>query len=257
MSDKPLFRERALEAIDSIDGLDELITIVPARSWIALAAIGTLLITLVVWGVLGRVPIVERGAGIATTGGGPQNAIAPAAGVIIAGPLVIGTIIERGDVIARVRTSRLETIPVRATLRGRVIDVKHRTSDAVGRGDPIVTIEPIGTTTTIEGFVEYGVRQPIAPGTPAEIKPLDESSTLASPIRGVIVAAAPQPATAERIAAVLGNDRVASSLHGTSAREVTIDVRDAPDRFPAGAPYAIAVVTDEVSPLRYLFPHAR
>jgi len=253
--DRPLFRARALESIDSIDGLDEVMTIVPARSWIALAAIGVFLLALIGWGVFGTMPIVVRGAGVVSASGGLRSAIAPATGFIVSGPLAIGTTVAPGDVIARVRTAMLETIPLRAEIYGFVVDLKHRNNEAVVRGDPIATIQPQGTHLTIDGFVQYGVRQSIGPGTPAEVKPLDETATLASPMRGTIVAAAPYPASAERISSVLGNDRVASELRGTSLREVTIDVRGG--TLPAGAPYSIAVVTSEVSPLRYLFPNAR
>ena len=255
MPDRPLFRERALEAIDSLDGLDELITIVPARSWIALAAIGTLLLVLVVWGVFGRVPVVKRGAGIVSAAGGQQTAIAPAAGVLIAEPLPIGSVVEPGEVVARIRTAMLETVPLRAAVGGRVVDVRHRISDVVKRGDPIVTIEPQGARLSVEGFVEYSVRRPIAVGTAAELKPLDESSGLASPERGTIVAAAPQPASAERVAAILGNDRVARDpARDERSRSDDRRRRQRAASFPAGAPFDIAVVTDEVSPLQFLFP---
>ena len=252
----PLFRARALEAIDSREGLDELMTIVPSRSLYALMAIGAVLLGALVWGIFGRVPIVERGAGVVTSTSGTSVVPASADGMLVADPLPIGTVVSRGRVLARLRTAALESSPLRAPVDGTIVDVRARAFANVKRGDPILTIEPGGAALQIVGFVDYRADPPVTSGMVARVTPIDDSGVARSPIRGHVVAAAPEPATAARVASILGNETLAASL-SSSLREVTVAIDGDASKPAAGSPYSIVLVTGEVSPLAFLFPRER
>jgi hypothetical protein len=252
----PLFRERALEAIDTREGLDELMTIVPARSLYALVAVVAVLAAALGWAIFGRVPIVERGTGVVASSGGTVTVAALADGLLTRDPLPIGTQVRRGTVVARLRTAALESSPVRAPIDGTIVDVRERAGAAVKRGDAVVTIEPAGATLRVVGFVNFRASPPVVAGMSARVTPVDDSGVAIAPIRGTISSAAPEPATAARIAAVLGNDGAGSSPHGT-LREVSIALDGDASAAAAGNPCTIVVVVDEVSPLAFLFPRER
>ena len=62
--DKQLFRPEALETLSSPDKLNQLMTVVTAKDWIPLLAIGMLLATGVAWSLLGSVPSTVTGRGV-------------------------------------------------------------------------------------------------------------------------------------------------------------------------------------------------
>ena len=63
---KQIFRKVALERLSSPEQLDLVMQVTSPRSWIALSAVGLLLVTLVIWGILGSIPEKTQ-----ATGGGP------------------------------------------------------------------------------------------------------------------------------------------------------------------------------------------
>jgi len=251
-----LFRARALEAIDSREGLDELMTIIPSRSLYALIAIGVVLVSGLIWGIFGRVPLVERRAGVVAANGGASIVPAMADGMLISDPLPIGTSVTRGEVLARLRTAALESSPLRAPVDGTIVDVRARGFANVKRGDPVLTIEPAGASLQLVGFVEYRADPPIVPGTAARVTPIDDSGIVTTPIQGHVAIAAPEPATAARVASILGSESLAATLSST-LREVTIAIDSNSAKPAPGSPYSIVLVTGEVSPLAFLFPRGR
>lgn len=59
-----LFRQKALEKLQSPDRLDELMTVTPPSAWIALAVIGTLVVGLLGWAIAGSVQLRSSGDGV-------------------------------------------------------------------------------------------------------------------------------------------------------------------------------------------------
>jgi HlyD family secretion protein len=97
-----LFRAAALERFSSPEQLDRLVTITPARSWLALVALWLLIAGASSWAVLGSVPIRVGGDGILVTrGGSVYDAMASAAGNVVALTVTPGALVAKGDTIAR------------------------------------------------------------------------------------------------------------------------------------------------------------
>ncbi len=63
-----MFRDEAVAAIDAVDRLDEAMTIVSARSAIALSAIGLLVLLALAWAVFGTIPVTVTGRGVFARG---------------------------------------------------------------------------------------------------------------------------------------------------------------------------------------------
>jgi hypothetical protein len=59
-----IFRQESLERLSSPEQLDQLMQIVNSRSWLSLAALGSLVGLAVVWSIFGRVPIMVAGKGV-------------------------------------------------------------------------------------------------------------------------------------------------------------------------------------------------
>jgi HlyD family secretion protein len=98
-----IFRKVALERLSSPEQLDQLMQVTTPKGWLALTALGALLLTAVGWGVFGSIPTETIGEGILLRRGGVSNVVAAENGQveeILAG---VGDVIEKGQVVARIR----------------------------------------------------------------------------------------------------------------------------------------------------------
>jgi len=104
---KALFRAKALNRLSSPDKLDELITVVGPKGWIAIIAIFALIVTLVFWGVFGSIAIKVKGQGILLRTGGLLKITSHVRGRVTDVAIVPGDFVRRGDVIARIEQPKL------------------------------------------------------------------------------------------------------------------------------------------------------
>ena len=77
-----LYREKALEKLSSPEQLDQLITVVNPRSWIALLAVSIIVFVFIFWLLFGSVPITIDGDGIITDPMSVNNIVAEESGLI-------------------------------------------------------------------------------------------------------------------------------------------------------------------------------
>lgn len=61
-----IFRQESLEKLSSPERLDQLMQIVKPFDWLAIGTCGTLVLTAVIWSVVGRIPMTVDGRGIVT-----------------------------------------------------------------------------------------------------------------------------------------------------------------------------------------------
>lgn len=102
-----IFRKVALERLSSPEQLDQLMQVTTPKGWLALTALGALLATALVWGVFGAIPTEAAGEGILLRRGGVSSLVAAETGQveeILAG---VGDVIEKGQVVARIRQEEL------------------------------------------------------------------------------------------------------------------------------------------------------
>ncbi|HEY9647242.1 MAG TPA: hypothetical protein V6C88_12770 [Chroococcidiopsis sp.] len=74
-----IFRQKSLERLSSPEQLDQLMQVVNPRSWLSLAALGSLVLLTVVWSIVGRIPITATGKGILVR---PSNSSSKLVGLI-------------------------------------------------------------------------------------------------------------------------------------------------------------------------------
>jgi HlyD family secretion protein len=103
-----IFRKVALERLSSPEQLDLLMQVTSPRSWIALAGLGVLLLTGVVWGMYGTVPTKVHAQGVLIRPGGVFDVFSTGAGPLRAVVVREGDLIKRGDIVAHVEQPALE-----------------------------------------------------------------------------------------------------------------------------------------------------
>jgi HlyD family secretion protein len=102
-----IFRKVALERLSSPEQLDQLLQVTNPRGWLALGALGALLLSALTWAILGSIPTEAGGEGILLRQGGVTSLVAAEQGQVEELLVSVGDVIAKGQVVARVRQEEL------------------------------------------------------------------------------------------------------------------------------------------------------
>lgn len=260
-----------MAAIDSVDRLDEAITIVSARSALALTAILTLVALALVWACFGTIPVTVAGRGVFVAGGGTAQISAPADGTIETVDVAVGASVQRGAAIARERTASGEMVALRTPQDGTVAEITGAATVFVHRGDPVASVAPAGGALRAVVFVPVDTDRHVEVGMAASVVPADVPALGGRAVRAQVVSVAPYPASAERIRNALQDDALASQFPATvPVREVQLQLQQRPDGSldwsgvvgttvpPAGGtPCSATIQVQERHPIEIIFSRSQ
>jgi multidrug efflux pump subunit AcrA (membrane-fusion protein) len=102
-----LFRKSALERLSSPEELDSLIQVTNPKGWIALLALGGLVIVAVAWGLFGSIPVKIISHGVMIRSGRIQEIDATTDGKVAAVYTGRGRSVRKGEVVARMAEPKL------------------------------------------------------------------------------------------------------------------------------------------------------
>lgn len=102
-----VFRQVTLDRLTSPEQLDQLLQITDRRGWVALLALVVVLVTAVVWGILGTIPQNVAGTGILIKSGGVFEIIPLAGGRMTDVAVGVGDFVVEGQVVARIAQPEL------------------------------------------------------------------------------------------------------------------------------------------------------
>lgn len=125
MEQNKLFRKSALEKLSSPERLDVLMKVTAPGGWIALWAIGFLLLALVVWSVVGSIAIKVEGKGILIRGGTVLEVGSLGAGRISEILIKPGDVVKPGQVVATL------SLP---DLQQRIANTREEIASLTGQG---------------------------------------------------------------------------------------------------------------------------
>lgn len=98
-----LFRKSALETLNAPEQLDKTLKLVPLRGWVALLAIGLILVAVAWWSVVGNVTRTVSANGYIMPLGGSAHVLAPSTGVVAELPdLRANQRVTRGELVGRI-----------------------------------------------------------------------------------------------------------------------------------------------------------
>ncbi len=104
-----LFRKSALQTLSSPEQLDQLLKITRPRAWIALCAIGAILVAAILWGIFGSLPTTVIGQGLVMHRGGIFNIVSVGSGTVTEiGDFKVGELIREGQLLGRIAQPQLE-----------------------------------------------------------------------------------------------------------------------------------------------------
>lgn len=265
-----LFRQEAVDTLNAPDRLDARLKVISPRHWIPLCAVCVLLLTVVGWGVWGRVSVCIEGRGILIRA---QQVVELKAGSSARVARVVvepGTAVRKGDVLAELesasdgaRVSGATTIV--APQDGMLLDSILRPGWRIREGEVIGALGLFGDgkEQLCLGYLKLKEGQLARNGLRAFVVPEVARSAHLGAIEGRIVYVRPIPTDHDRTAARLGSKELAGLLVGTDRlAEVIIELPEAMRRTPEGEMIPVALGTlagikvevERKPPVGFLFP---
>jgi multidrug efflux pump subunit AcrA (membrane-fusion protein) len=250
------YRQIALERLSSPEQLDQVLQVTHLRSWLALTALGVLLLMALVWSVVGTIPTKISAPGMLIRPGGLFDLFAPGEGNVVDVLVKEGQVVEKGQVVARLNQpslaaevedarihiagmtagsderreaeralavveQRLATASlVRSPHPGRILEIKVRPGDVVGRGAPIVSLQLAdqeGTGIQAVVYVPAANGKSVLPGMPVQISPTTAAREEYGFLIGRVTYVSEFPSTREGMMRVLANEGLVANLSAQGA----------------------------------------
>lgn len=170
-----IFRESSLEKLSSPEQLDRVIKITSSRSWLILTAMAILTVSLLIWGLLGKIPTQVTSDGILLSSGGIYSVQNVVPGIVSDVQIEQGDYVESGDVLVRLdlaaylreidelkkdvglmhsdalrkkivekQKEYFKNSIVSAPTHGRVVEVLTKKGDAIQPGQVLVKLSRVG-----------------------------------------------------------------------------------------------------------------
>src|SRR5262249_9561748 len=91
-----------LQQLSSPEELDQLLNITTPKGWLALLAIGVLLVVALVWSFVGTIPTKVSGCGILILTEDLMDVVSDSSGRLVSVEVQVGQAVEAGQVVARI-----------------------------------------------------------------------------------------------------------------------------------------------------------
>ncbi len=224
--DKPIFRQAALERLSSPEQLDQLVRVTQPMGWLALLALSLVILSALVWGILGRLPVQVAGSGILISKGGIHDLVSPASGQVVDLYGQAGDRIEAGQVVATIAQQNLEPTPVRSPYTGRIVELKVDNGSQVERGTLLLSVEGLepGGRVDLEAviYVAAAEGKKIRPGMEVQVSPSTVRREEYGFMLGQVASVGQFPATAQGMLRVLGNPELVKTWGANAPIEVHV-----------------------------------
>ncbi len=198
------------------------------KRWIALAAIGALVVGVLIWGFVGSIDSTVHADCVLIPRGGTYDVVTTDAGTINDVLVSRGDQLRAGQTVAVVDTVDGQTTEITTPAAGEVIEVLASPGDFVQVGAPLVNFqrddEPLGVLM----YVSPEVSGEVAPGQTVHISPDTASRQQFGFLEGHVQDVAPYPSTRAGMIALLNNDSLADDLIDASGG-TPVEVWVAPD----------------------------
>ena len=251
---KKIFRDVSVGRLSAPEQLDSLIKVTSPRAWLALFAIGLILVSVLVWSFWGNITTKVNGPGILLNNGEVFSLSHHVSGQVLDIGYEPGDTIRKGDVLARIdqpeqvdkinelqrMQGRLENEQIKSLqealiydsqivspVQGRILEMNMTEGSMIQQGKPLVVIEQSGGTVRLEAVIYVPAEQggEIKPGMEAQVSPAMVKNEEYGFMLGRVVSVAEYPATTQSMMQTLGNENLVSLLTGRGAPlKVQIDL---------------------------------
>lgn len=211
--------------VSSPEELDLLMQITGPKSWLALVALGSIIVMVVVWGIIGSIPVEINGPAILLKSGGIRNIVAISDGQLARLYVEAGDVIAEGDLVAEIEVSgEDEPVAVLSPYDGRVLELKIGEGELVTRGAALANLEPAGEDVELEVLMYPSAddAQELEPGMPVRIAPSSTAVEEYGYLLGQVVSVGTFPTTHQGIFNKVGSNELIEAMQ---IDDVVVEVR--------------------------------
>ena len=246
MSSNQIFQQKALDKLKRPEKAGAVFSITNSTGWIALAAVGIALFSVLVWAFFGVMAEQVTGYGLITDDTGVTNISSIGSGRILEMNCKIGDVVKKGDVVAvieqtqleqqvylnaeqahtatsyddmRARTAQLASAKEELQHQGQVISPydgvvtsqRMREGQIVQAGAPIYDVD-VTESQDMVGivFVPALTGNKLKPGSVIQISPGAIDSSLYGSLVGKVIELSPYPVNSDRVVYWTGNKEFAN-----------------------------------------------
>ncbi len=269
MSQKQIFRKVALERLSSPEQLDQLMQVTTPKGWLALFGLGIVLLVMITWGALGRVPVTVSGAGILLKTEGVRNVTAPHSGLVSRLFVVESSLIATDEIVAQINQDGV-TYNIRSPFSGQVSELRTSTGEVVNIGDALFSLvlaEAMDDDLETVLYLPAADAKKIEPGMTARVSPSTVRREAFGFILGTVTRVNEFPSTRDGMQRTLGNEEwVANFSNVVAPVEIRVALTPNPDTMSGyewssrgpnvtignGTPCEVDIVLEEITPLQLL-----
>lgn len=246
MSSSQIFQQKALDKLKRPEKAGAIFSITTSTGWIALAAVGIALFSVLVWAFFGVMAEQVTGYGVITDDSGVTNIAPISGGRILEMRYKIGDVVKKGDVVAvieqtqleqqvylnaeqahtatsyddmRSRTAQLASAKEELQHQGQVVSPydgiitsqRMREGQIVQAGSPIYDVD-VTESQDMVGivFVPALTGNKLKPGSVIQISPGAIDSSLYGSLVGKVIELSPYPVNSDRVVYWTGNKEFAN-----------------------------------------------
>lgn len=167
-----IFRTQAIQSVGGRNRLNSLSPMITPQMWVLTSALGFLLLAVVIWGFVGRIPLTVQGQGIFVRGERLDTVNASCEGLIRKMIKHTGDRVKAGECIATIcksASSTEEIAQVLASADGVVVSLEAEDLDFVTSGQIIAVIATGNVAPICIGFVSLAEGKRVVAGMPVRI----------------------------------------------------------------------------------------
>ena len=221
-----LFRKDTLAGLSSPDELDRLMHVTDSRGWLALVALSILVVTAIVWGFAGSIPVEVRGGnGELIHRDARHEVVSTVGGLVTAMNVRNGDTIRAGQPVARVRTDAGAETEIVSLFGGEVNEVFVQVGMIVDRGDQVANVHQDDKPMEAVVYLPVSDAKRISPGMRVHISPTTVQAEEFGFIQGKVTSIGEFPVTQRQMSLVLENEELVQLLSSEGAQvQVEVDL---------------------------------
>ncbi len=218
----PIFRQAALERLSSPEQLDQLVHVTRPTGWLALLALGLILLAIILWGIFGSLPVQVTGQGILLSAGGIHDVVSPVTGQVVEMDVDAGDVIQAGQLVARIaEAGQPMSTSVTSPYAGRIVERLVDVGSPIEENAPLVRLEgtnPDGQVNLVAViYMAPAEGKKVRPGMDVQISPSTVKREEYGVMFGRVASVGQFPATSQGMLRVLGNAELVKTLLAVGA----------------------------------------
>lgn len=210
------YRTEAMKKLSSPEQLDSLMTVTTPVNWLALGTIGVLLLSVVLWGFFGSLPVSVEGPGILLKPQALEQVVSLTNGQVVEVLVEPGEVISKGALIARIQPADLfpktARVDIQSSTAGTVARVVAKPGAFVSTGDALINVtSEVGE---LEAFLFLPLDQgkKVRPSMGARVDPSTVRADEYGYILGIVKSVAEFNTTRAELVELLGSEDLADAM---------------------------------------------